>query len=93
MRSLLSLLRLFLFPDQSNDLRGIRRLSGLLPRVDLFSIKENTERTGGPGTQPNGNTKFTFEGALEAHGLNFEVSSNKAAFNFYGHFVALPSGE
>ena len=60
-------------------------MPGLLLRVDLFAIEENAEGSRAAGTQPSGDAEFSFDLVLEAHGLGFDISSKKAAFNFDGH--------
>ncbi len=57
----------------------------LLFRVDLLAIQQNFQRTWGAGPQPDRNTQFSFNIVFEAHGLSFDVSSEKAAFDLDVH--------
>lgn len=68
-----------------NDLPRRRRTPCLLLRVDLLPIQQNIQRSRRPGPQPNGQPEFPFDIVLKAHGLSFDIGSNKAALNLDSH--------
>ena len=60
-------------------------MTGLLFRVDLLAISKNIQRAG--RTQPNSrrNPQLALDALFQAHGLRFDVMSEKATLDFNGH--------
>jgi hypothetical protein len=69
----------------AGSLERIKLVTYLSFGVNLFSINENIECTRPARTQPNRHTEFTLDIVLKAHGLRFDITSKKAAFDLDAH--------
>jgi hypothetical protein len=62
----------------------------LLFGIDLFAVSEDVERARTSQADPRPNVQLLLYVVLQAHGLTFDVLSEKAAFDFYSHGFSGP---